>query len=266
VPGGTAPPPLAPLVPGSVAVWLAGDDDESAGRALPLLDDDERERLDRFVSRSAARQFAVAHGLARQALAAAGGGRPADWRLGATGHGQPVAAGLPGAPDLSVSLSHTGGLVAVAVATGTDVGVDVERHDTDLAVQDLVRFLAPDEAAAVAADPDAAVAFVRRWSLKEAYAKARGLGMSLPFESFTVTPGPAGRLPPRPAAVADGAAAGDGWRLWELDPGPDHAMAIALGPPPPGAPPPTVAVRRVVALSEPLVPDAAVVALPGMPP
>lgn len=271
----SAPP--APLGPGSVGLWLAGDDDEAARRAEPLLDADERARLGRFIDSGAARLFAVAHGLARQALAAAGGGGPGAWHLGGTREGRPLPRGPAGAPDLGVSLSHTGGLVAVAVAAATDVGVDVERHDAALPARELARFLSRAEAAAVLAADDQAAEFVRRWCLKEAYAKARGLGMALPFESFTVTPAPA--LPPDGAEGGDGAdgpAGGprpatiegdvdvevDGWRLWELAVGPGHALALALGPAPPGAPPPTVAVRRVVTLLDPLLPPATVLPLP----
>ena len=72
-------------------------------------------------------------------------------------------------------------LVCCALATGREVGIDVEhrgRERTDPAI--VARFCAPGEAAAIdVARPDWHDRFLKYWTLKEAYLKARGLGIAV---------------------------------------------------------------------------------------
>ncbi|WP_354640082.1 4'-phosphopantetheinyl transferase family protein [Kitasatospora camelliae] len=84
------------------------------------------------------------------------------------GHGRP---GVAGRPEVSLSLSHTTGVVAAA-AGFTPVAVDVEQlgsRQADPAV--LARVLAPAEEKLVSAHPDPETAFLRQWVRKEAMIK-----------------------------------------------------------------------------------------------
>lgn len=91
----------------------------------------------------------------------------------------------PAEAGLRLSSASRAGTAALAVAT-TPVGVDVERADPAAAVP--WRVLHPAEAAMLVAVPHAerARAFARLWSLKEAYLKALGLGLSREPASFAV--------------------------------------------------------------------------------
>ena len=90
-------------------------------------------------------------------------------------------------PVLQFNLSHTRGMVAVALASQCDVGIDVERVDpTQLGLDTAHQFFAPAEVRqlyALAPDNrcDASFAF---WTLKEAYIKAVGLGLSVLLDCF----------------------------------------------------------------------------------
>lgn len=96
-------------------------------------------------------------------------------------HGKP-AVQLP-AGGLEVSVSHGADVVVVAATWLDPVGVDVERIDPALAVDDLAPLcLAPEEAAVLAGltGPDRARAFLSCWTRKEAVLKAAGTGLLVP--------------------------------------------------------------------------------------
>jgi 4'-phosphopantetheinyl transferase len=88
--------------------------------------------------------------------------------------------------DLCFNLSHTDGLVVLAIAR-QPVGVDVEWLDRRGRTIELAdRYFAPTEITALRALPETAQRdrFFDLWTLKEAYIKARGLGLALPLGGF----------------------------------------------------------------------------------
>ncbi len=96
---------------------------------------------------------------------------------------------LAGHPGLSFNTSHSAGTAVIAVAAGTDVGVDIERIRP---IDDAER-LAADRFAASEADQlrslpaeDREIGFLRLWTRKEAVVKALGLGLSMPLDRFSV--------------------------------------------------------------------------------
>ncbi|MER8002637.1 4'-phosphopantetheinyl transferase superfamily protein [Streptomyces sp. NPDC095613] len=97
-------------------------------------------------------------------------------RLARTPLGRPV---LPDRPDIGISLSHTGGLLAVAVSALGPVGVDTERAGRPTGPELAGRVCAPGELLHLAGLParDHADAVLRLWTLKEAYVKALGTGL-----------------------------------------------------------------------------------------
>ena len=66
----------------------------------------------------------------RTTLSRYGTTAPRDWRFVTNAHQCPsVDDSQAGSPSLQFNLSHTDGLIALAVARGVRVGVDVERAD-----------------------------------------------------------------------------------------------------------------------------------------
>jgi 4'-phosphopantetheinyl transferase len=118
-------------------------------------------------------------------------------------------------------------MAVCAVSRSGVVGVDVEAvsRDTDLAGL-AQRFFAPPEAAAVAAASglEQREAFFRFWTLKEAYMKARGLGLSLPLDSYAFTLSPA--APPRLTVLQEVARSPEDWQFAELTLD-DYRIAVA---------------------------------------
>jgi 4'-phosphopantetheinyl transferase len=161
---------------------------------LAILDDSERQRYRRLRRESDRRRYLSAHVLLRTALSSAAGGEvdPRCWRFAEDDHGRPSVAPAAGLPCLHFSLSHSEELAVAAVSSTCAVGVDVEMLQRSSARAPLDAVLAPSEHAWLSVRPpaDKWVDFTRLWTVKEAYAKLIGRGLSLDFSSFEVALGP----------------------------------------------------------------------------
>ncbi len=212
-----------------VLVWtmrVDGLDEAAAAPWHDLLDDAERRRAARFVFARNRIEFIAAHALLRAALASAFGARPGAWDFVAGAHGKPAAwVGSAQAP-LSFNLSHTTGMIGLAVVAGSDsqLGFDLENlgRTIDLKVAD--RYFTPQEVAWLAALPEAERprGFLRLWTLKEAFIKATGKGLTQDLASFWFVPSPP-RIHFTPKLREDGA----DWRFEQRVL--DDAFIAALG-------------------------------------
>jgi 4'-phosphopantetheinyl transferase len=162
-------------------------------RDRALLDTVELERRDRLLFYPDRRDYAAAHAVLRRMLCARYGADPATWRFEATPTGKPRITGPRSDELIDFSLSHARGAVACAVADAVDIGIDVERIDRSSEVEELAhRFFSQQEARRVtaAAPPLRRERFIELWTLKEAYVKALGTGLSSPLDSFAFAFGP----------------------------------------------------------------------------
>jgi phosphopantetheinyl transferase len=153
-----------------------------------ILSDDERDRCDRFGVERDRRDYAAAHVLLRRVLSLYGEPAPATWRFSRNRHGRPsIVPEQAAARPLNFSLSHTRGLVACAVTSTRDVGIDVELIGEKAAAPELAeRLFARSEVAMLRnCEPEEyATRFVELWTLKEAYIKAVGVGLGHSLDSF----------------------------------------------------------------------------------
>jgi 4'-phosphopantetheinyl transferase len=165
-------------VSGLVRVWIVPVDlpPEAVARCRDVLDGSERARAGAFLSQRDRQQYTVAHGALRILAGRALHVTPSALRWDPGPYGKPALV----APwsGLSTSLSHSADLVAVAIADGRAVGVDIQHLVSPLdAVAMSTRFYPPAEAAYIATGTDAsarAERFTRLWSRKEAVVKAAG--------------------------------------------------------------------------------------------
>jgi 4'-phosphopantetheinyl transferase len=180
------------------------------------LTDDERERADRFVFARDRERYTVARAELRRLLANHLGAPP---RICYGAHGKPALVG----GGLAFNVSHAHDLGVIAVACDREIGVDVERErEVDIAGL-ATRYFSPREREELLALPDAErlAAFFRCWTRKEAYVKARGEGLAIPLDAFTVS---IGRQTDVTLAADDAAR----WSLRALDVDPGYAAAIAV--------------------------------------
>jgi 4'-phosphopantetheinyl transferase len=218
-----------------VHVWFRATEalDEAAiAAAASVLSDEERARFDRFHFARDARDYAAAHALLRQTLSNGGHQMPGAWRFEKAPSGKPRLIG-DSAVGRSFSLSHTRGMVACAVTSGAEVGVDVECVDRETDADGIAaRFFAPAEAAQLL-KLDAGARrdrFFDLWVLKEALVKALGRGMAVSLGTLAFTVGAGGDIR-LDAPDLDA----DAWQFALFAPSPRHRLAVAVQRPASGA-------------------------------
>jgi 4'-phosphopantetheinyl transferase len=154
--------------------------DQDLASLEPLLSREELSRSRKFFSPDDRRDYVAAHVLARLALAPELDRAPDSIVFGAEPSGRPYVKDMRGSLT-EFSLSHTRGFVAVAIARGARIGVDVERTDRMDDPQELyMRVLSPREQTEISLIGAQArrARFVQLWTLKEAYFKVLGTGLS----------------------------------------------------------------------------------------
>ena len=152
-----------------------------------LLTDEERARHRRFMREADRDLFLSARVLVRRTLSRYCDIAPAEWTFRRNQFGRPEISNRDAPSGLRFNLSHTEGMVALMVHDVADGGVDVERlgRVTDLPSVARLAF-AGIEQQQLEALPDAQHQgrFYRLWTLKEAFIKATGQGLSMPLKDF----------------------------------------------------------------------------------
>ena len=207
------------------------------------LSADEHARAERFLRDVDQQRFIAARGQLRVILAAYLETHPAMLRFTYNDQGKPslaeaeppfkadlrfkaalrFKADLRFKAALRFNLSHSQGLGLLAVTFGQEVGVDVERLDREVDYANIARrFFAPSEVTEFFAFPPAERprAFCTGWTRKEAYIKARGMGMAFALDGVEVSLDP--HAPARLSAPAPG------WSLHNLDPGEGFVAALVV--------------------------------------
>ena len=217
-----------------VEVWTVRQQDPTVQARLAsydaVLSEDEKQRAGRFAHVEDRARFVIGRVLARTMLSRHAAVPPRDWPIEIDARGRPALCGRPpGAPDLRFNLSHTPGLIACALTQHREIGVDVEFIGRELTHHHIPeRFFSPREVADLRALPpeQQATVFFDYWTLKEAYIKARGLGLALPLAQFTFR-----RRGDQPPAIEFAPALHDdpeSWQFAQFWPTPEHRLAVAV--------------------------------------
>ena len=155
-----------------------------------LLAPAEQARKERYRFEHSRRELVFTRALVRTTLSRYAEVAPAAWVFRENAYGRPEIdpAVHPDVGPIRFNLSNTRGLIACLVALDREVGVDVE--DTDRAGETVGiadSFFSRAEVAALRALPEdrRRARFFDYWTLKEAYIKARGMGLSIPLDQFS---------------------------------------------------------------------------------
>jgi len=195
-----------------------------------LLSVDEQARAARFHFERDRQHFIVARGCLRTILARYLEIDPSEIQFTYTPYGKPeLSPSTSQEQPLNFNLAHSGAFALYAFTQTGEIGVDLEYVRPEFAGDDIAqRFLSSDEVARLT-ELDASVrheAFFNCWTRKEAFIKAKGIGLSLPLDQFDVT-----MAPGEPATLLrtrwDESEA-TRWSLKAIDMGPSYVAAVAV--------------------------------------
>lgn len=177
---------------GTVQVYLSTVADrglEGLRSDFGLLRPSEQQIAQRFVFDKDRNLYAVAHALLRRVLARHAACEPDTLVFEQGSHGKPELSRThhPALTQLRFNLSHSHDVVACAVTTSFDVGIDVEDPQRGAPLDVADRFFSPSEVRDLRSLPidSQPSRFFEYWTLKESYIKARGLGLALPLDGFS---------------------------------------------------------------------------------
>lgn len=155
---------------------------------LQLMNQEEKKKGEKFVFPRDKLQHIVTRALVRTALSHYAEIRPEDWEFSFNSFGRPEVVNINLPCQLSFNLSHCKGLILCAISQNNKIGIDVEKMNPHQSILDVAKgsFSEREVSEMNNLAPEFRTRrFYEIWTLKEAYIKARGMGLSLPLELFS---------------------------------------------------------------------------------
>jgi 4'-phosphopantetheinyl transferase len=153
-----------------------------------ILSSTERERNQRFIFEKDKKRHLITRALVRSVLSeyyeSIG---PKDWCFTENNYGKPEISSEMLIQPLTFNLSHSDNMIVLALTREQEIGVDIESLEQSVPTHELAKHtFAPAEYQQLKAlsDRDFHSRFFDFWTLKEAYIKACGLGLSIQLDSF----------------------------------------------------------------------------------
>ncbi len=213
------------LAAGEVHVWLVRADDAALCMACceNLLATAERERAARFKFEKDRRLYTVAHAALRSLLAGYLNVGPGDLEFEIGRRGKPRLARAFTKDNLEFNLSHSSEVALIAVTREREIGVDVEHIKEDFAFAEVAeRYFTAKEVSALRALPQDLQrrAFYQCWTSKEAFLKAKGVGLSGELDEVEIVLAGESRVQVKNTLAE--------WSLRELNPCDGYVGAVVL--------------------------------------
>lgn len=217
-----------------IHLWYAYDDsikDSSLlSQYLNILNDEERVQQQRFHFEKHRHQYLITRATVRSVLSYyAPEISPAQWTFEKNEYGKPSITNKNVAVPLRFNISHTDQLIVMAVTLDRDLGVDVEYLPRLGKMLEIANsFFSPAEAQQLLALPAELQRnrFFDLWTLKEAYIKACGMGLSIPLDHFSYSFSDNGKI-----SIDFKSERNDQpeyWQFWQMRPNDDYKVAMAI--------------------------------------
>lgn len=194
-----------------------------------MLDDDELKRALRYKFVKDYKRFIVSRGLLKIILSRYIHIDPGQICLRYNSFGKPMLNERIGRNYIHFNLSRTDDLALFAITKDRKIGVDVESINLDIEIEGIVeRFFSSDEVTALRSLPVELrhKAFFQCWTCKEAFIKAKGKGLTIPLDSFSISLNPE----KSPDLVCSKFCADEAsrWSLYTFDLGINYCAGLAV--------------------------------------
>jgi 4'-phosphopantetheinyl transferase len=180
------------LMPGEVHVWKVSLQArrDLARHFFDTLSAEEQARAKRFVFERDEHRYIVAHAALRFLLSKYVSKNRKEIHIAAERLGKPYIHEVNMCTQLHFNLSHSGDFATMAFCEGGELGIDIEQRRPEAASMEIAEhnFSASElrELKKLSGE-DRMAGFFRCWTRKEAYVKAKGIGLGADLRSFDVT-------------------------------------------------------------------------------
>lgn len=170
------------LAENEIHVWTLNPKQIAANESLcELLSSTEHEKVARYRLATSQHTALITRAFIRLLLSQYAPSAPESWQFTVGKMGKPEIEN--NRLGLRFNLSHNDELIVCAVCLNKDIGCDIENLSRKISVNAIAqRFFSAKEAQLIKAQPDR---FFEYWTLKEAFVKATGLGISQGLETFS---------------------------------------------------------------------------------
>ena len=197
-----------------------------------ILSSDEKNKLSRFHFKKDRHQYLISHAFLRSVLSQYIGVLPLNWKFSRGGYGRPRIANDESRGGVEFNLTHTDGLTVCIISSNEMCGIDAEKIVPKSGLSDISEQIYPsadcDQLKLLLVRDETLFLqyFYSQWVLREAYAKATGLGVADISRgmSFTVKSDDHTVF-----HLAQKGVESHGWEFQLLDLSPAHIVAVAFG-------------------------------------
>lgn len=162
----------------------------NAEKHFSLLSSEEVKHCNQFVFLRDRYRYQVTHGMKRIILASYLDCDPQCLCFEAGKYGKPAITSLHNSLNIQFNISHSHNIILMAMTIENTLGIDIEYHLKKISIDNLSEFLfSPMEKQtflALKSQPEKTEAFFRYWTRKEAYLKAKGIGLIADLSNISV--------------------------------------------------------------------------------
>lgn len=221
------------LSEGEVHIWEITLDDPAlrTGDLFgEVLSEDERTRASRLIAGVYRDRFVTARGYMRIILGLYLDMPPGGIRFEYNKHGKPALPAEANPKSLRFNLSHSRSLALCAVSVRREIGIDVEYPRRVLRAEKILeRFFSEAEREYYRSrtETEKERAFMGLWTIKEAYSKALGKGLSSDLRDVDLSPSLSGEATSRVSVRSENGPE-ETWTIHRFRPGNEYVAALAL--------------------------------------
>ncbi|MES2998683.1 MAG: 4'-phosphopantetheinyl transferase superfamily protein [Pseudomonadota bacterium] len=166
-----------------IHVWktcLSAVSKKNKGR-LVVLSEEENKRLSSFKFEKDRFSYAITHSMKRWVIARYLNELAEKLSFTLNKQGKPAISAQQNWLNLQFNISHSHQLILIALTLDDPIGIDIEYHSDNISIESLKKFifssLEKDFFSKLATQEEKNKAFFRCWTRKEAYLKAKGIGL-----------------------------------------------------------------------------------------